>query len=432
MDTQLRAEDIAKTYVDADDPLEFIQKNLALKVNKTTVEPEPAPIQEAPKEVTAFPEDPYALLEESNTEVPKTEVGAEAEATTKEETSAEDQEEESPIEKKKNDKETNLRRVNKKLEAILEEKNQVLAEKEQVAQERDQLKQELENIKVGFAPQSKVDELVEEINTLKYYRDIVDFENSPEFKNTYQSRVDSAVANARRIAEEYGVDPRHLDKAAQIPNKLERNKYLKGIFGDEVAAHEARLAVEEYEQASIAAIEARKKPAEERERLRAEYAERQKKETAERLDKLVRETKSSWVESLKEMEDLDRYPDLNLKPNDPEHNKYVAPAVAEAAKEYAKFIKLLAELGVKELPKEAQKVLAKTFQTSRAYTLANESRNQYRAQLEEILNEQNKKRAYTRPGVGVSMPGNSSTQAQANDAPVPLKSKLDSFVKKFA
>jgi len=276
-----------------------------------------------------------------------------------------------------------------------------------VQQQLEVTKESLTKYESGEAVPEKVREYEQRINELERYEQLHNFRLSRQYRERYAEPLEQLKTEARQLAQEYAIDPSVLDKALSIENKKDYNQFLKKHF-DDLGAQEAKTILDKIKGIHVEMVEAEKQPAQELERIKQEQEHREQTEAAHRMQNLSNTVKSGWTEALTEMHTEGEYPELQLRENDPEHNKYVQPILDSAAAEYGKFIKLLAQSGVKELPKDVAKILAKRFQLSQAAAVISASRAQHYMRAEDLLSSSTRNRPYVRPQVGSTAPGNGS------------------------
>lgn len=289
----------------------------------------------------------------------------------------------------------NLRERSKELKKLLDEKEATLS----------QLQGEVERFRSGDGIPEEIKEQYEgRIKQLEQYERLHALKLSREYQTKFIEPGKKLKAEAEQIAKEYGVQPEIFNKALQIDNKRELNSYLRNYF-DDVGALEARDIVQKIKELKTEAARAEQEPGEALSRIQQEVQAREQQEAQARISRIVNTAKTGWQHSLTELTSSGEYPELMIKPNDENHNKVVRPIVESAAQEYGKFIKLLGEAGIKDLPEEATKILAKRFQLSQAASVMAASRASHYSRAEELLNETRKRESLTRPPIGASSDG---------------------------
>ena len=292
------------------------------------------------------------------------------------------------------------------------------------AEEKAQLAAELEQYKTGVVESQKLSEYEQQIEDLKQYQHLHNFKMSKEYRENYEKPLTELKDKAINIAVEYGVDPAVLDQAINIDNKKDQNAFLKRAFGDEVGALEARNALEAVRAKIDEVREAEKQPLLALERVRREIAEAEERQATQRIENLIGISKHGWTKALVAAREDGRFPELVMKANDPEHNKYSEPIIRSAATEYGKFIKFLGAYGIKELPEEVTAMIANRFLISEAAGVLAESRHQHRQRADELLDSNKKYNPLLRPQVGAM----NAAPAKPPSKPSSLTEGVDSLL----
>lgn len=239
----------------------------------------------------------------------------------------------------------------------------------------------------------------EKVSHLEKYQQLYDFRSSREYQEKYVQPLQVLEEDANKLVNDYQVEPEVFTAALGIENKRELNNYLKDHF-DDVGALEVKELITKIKDVQTRAAEAELVPKQELQRLQAERKEREERQSEQRINVISRSAQDGWVDAISEIHQEGLYPELTYKDNDEKHNAVVKPIIEEASKEFGKFITLLGHLGIKELPKDVAKGLAKRFQLSQGSPVMALSRANHYKNAQEIKDNAKRDAYYMRPPVG--------------------------------
>lgn len=311
--------------------------------------------------------------------------------------------------------------------------NQNKSELEAERTARAKLEADLEKFKTGEAIPDVLREKEEEIDRLKRYESLHGLKLSTEYQKKFVEPFNNSVAQAQSVAKDYGVEEDVVQEALHIDNKRELNAFLRAHF-DEVGALEMRKHIDAARAISNQAREAEQKPTESMSQLQQEYRAQQQEREAVRVRTIKGNAQSGWTTALRELMDSGEYPELTPT-GDPEHDKIVTEVRTKAASEYGKFVTMLGNSGVADLPPEAAKILAKRFQISQAGAIMAASRAHHHSRSEELIQESRRMAAMTRPQIGginngVPAAGGAMTTAKQSTVEDRAGALLDSVLSK--
>lgn len=427
------ASSIAAGLKDADDPLAFIKANLreapasdspALSVPRPVMEPDfsassDKPVETAPAAVDAVPPNPVtssitppepsqqtaqtASSQSSQPEAPETEA-----LDTSREGEAGVNDLLSEVAQPKKTKEDSMR----DLRAKIKEQRDLAEERARLIREREE---ELARYKEGVEIPQHIKERLEQVDKLERFRELHDFKSSRVYQDKFVKPMVQLQDKAVKIAKDYNVPTEVLNQALAISNKREQNTLLKRHF-DDVGAIEVRSILDDIQRVHEESAQAEAAPLKALETLQQEARVREEQEEQARRETIVRTSRGAWVDALTELQADDRYPELQVR-GEPEHDKYSKPIIDEAAKNFGQFVRLVGEKGIRDLPADAAKILAKNFLLASASSVAMVSRSAAYERAQEI--EQNAKRRATmfRPQFGsatITSPVVNSSQKPKN------------------
>jgi hypothetical protein len=380
------AAEIAANLKNGESPLDFINKNLRTAQNPLPASAEDAQINQiitdvktsqqlAPDVVQPTVSEPEKVLTPSPDAVQPATPAVETPTTTEENILPTDDMPDLLAEMVgKDGKLKSLAHLRKKavtLEKAVKEKDEVITT---LSQERDTFKQQIEEIPV----------LKERLKKTEYYEKLYDLEGTPEYKEKFLLPKAEKLEKLHALGKQYELPPEILNKATKLTNKRERNQFLVDHF-DELGAIEAKELIEDIQTIEANEITARQEPARTLEELRNETEVREAAQITKRITKIGESAHSGWTEALTELTQDALYPELTIREDAPEHNQYSRQILDNASSEYGKFVNLITSLGVKELPKEAAKIIAKRFQLSEAALVMAKSREHHYTESKNLL-----------------------------------------------
>lgn len=378
------AQQIAQNLQDATNPLDFITKNLQQPQPASTVvvprpEPQvqpissPLPGQQAaaqPTVLTTPDPEPPPLIQDPPKPEETSENALLAEIKNK-----------GP-----QDSIRDLRKKANELKTQVEEREAVTA----------QLQQELEKYKTGEALPDVVKQKEARISELEKYERLHALKLSPEYQRKYVEPLTQLREKALTLAKEYDVEPDILDEALGIESKRELNSYLREHF-DDMGALEVRDLIFKIRETDQAAQEAEREPAQSFEKIKEEFQREQAAVENRRINSITTNAQNGWVEALTELRAKGDYPELEM-------SEATAPIIQGASEEYGKFVTLLGRAGLKDLPAEAAKILAKRFQLSQAASITAQSRNAHYNRAQDVLATAQRHAPMVRPAIGGGTP----------------------------
>lgn len=422
---KISAAEVASALADADNPLDFIRNNLRAQPSIVVPRAEAVPPAPSPASQAANPQASPAPNETAPTQAPAqpsqtfvadTDFPFDSPSPVPPPTAAPsvppDQKKDEPAVTVEDDEDGEeiqnplLREVagdKKSAKINLKQMRKNYNETKQQLEERNALLEaaqaELQKYKTGEIVPETVQELQERIADLEEFEQLHNFRMSKEYRNKFLNPLNAKSEKARQLATNYNVDPAVLDAAMQQPKGRERNAFLKKHF-DDIGALEAKNILDEIESLRTEAQEAELEPGRHLQMLRQESEMNEATQEAERLERIKSNTRGGWLEGLNELRNTGEYPMLSLKEGDENHNKMAKPILEEASKEFGKFIRLLGEKGMKEIPAPVAKILAQRFLLSQLAPLSAASAMAHWKRADEVIKTSERITPFIRPALG--------------------------------
>lgn len=257
---------------------------------------------------------------------------------------------------------------------------------------------EVEKFKTGEAIPEVLKEKDQRIEELSHYEKLHGLKLSPEYQQKFVEPYNNTIARAAQLAKDYGVDDEVIQEALHIENKRELNSFLRSHF-DEVGTLEVRNLVDAARNISQQAQAAEQKPQDSMVKLRGEFQVQQREREEKRVTTIQDNAKNGWRESVKELASSGEYPELTRN-GDPEHDRIVNEVTTAAAAEFGKMVTLLGQGGVRDLPADAAKIMAKRYLMSQAAGIMSKSRAHHHSRSEELLSQSRRTAGMIRPQIG--------------------------------
>lgn len=414
-----------------DDPMDFVQKNLANlrqanashpanQGNQEAHEPEPQAVADTVKErietekaAQAVPQKLAKGQTQEQEIVPASADGArldapdldpdfdpQAETPVTEEAKTSDNTEvttDEGTEELTDSKEINFKKVRTKLS----ETTKALKEKEA---RNAELEAKIQAYETGAELPDVMSAKDEEIARLSRFEQLHSLKTSKAYKEAFITPIETAKAQLKAIAKDYGYPEGVIEQAINISNKAELNRFLARHF-DEVGALEVKGVVSKIQDIHSQAVQAETAPAQELARLEAQHAEAIEQQRNQEKSLIAQTSKRAWVDALLGIRAEGKVHELIPREGDTEHNeKFVKPILAAAATEYGKLVRALTDSGLKSLNPDAAKQLAAICQRAAASGTAFASRDALIKELEGYSNNSGT-RKYGRPALGGGLRG---------------------------
>jgi len=294
----------------------------------------------------------------------------------------------------------NFKKLRTKLKAVNSEKNQFKTELEN-------LRQKVADYETGLAVPEITAEQTRRIEELEIYEKLYNFKASPVYKKNFVEPITQEQTKLAELANEYGVGVEVLNAAFAATTTAETNRILSQHFTDDVGALEAKSIIKNIKKIQSDALEAEKEPAQSLARMQQENDRILAEQRAKANDSIVHTSKEGWSESLLTLREDTRFPEIVYREGDSEHNdKYVRPILTRAGQEYGKFVRVLAEHGLTELPKEVSIALARMTKLAHLSAVKAVENEHLRNRVAELESKLTTKHSVNRPGVNGTGGGN--------------------------
>lgn len=382
------ASGILSALKDADSPLAFIQANIrpkdipqqaaeeiTAKRHMEEAARSQAPVPEAPKKVEPeYDLNPKPKVEEAKKDAAQPTVPVPP----------------VPAPETGDDREENF----KKLRTKLGETTSALKEKDK---EIESLQSKVKRYENGEEFPDVIKKLQDENSKLSRYEKIVALKTSPEYEDKFIKPIGEIKTRLSTIAKDYGIPETAIERAINITNKRELNTFLSEHF-DDVGALEVKQLISNVQDIQTQAKAAEAEPSKVLEDLRIEHEGLKKQEQEKNINSIVTSSKDAWIDSLLRIRTEGKVRELIPKEGDEEYNKtYVEPILRTAGTEYGKLVRLLAENGLRSLPKDLGHAIARMVHLAFASSMSIEARERAEAEAEDLRKNSERTTRYGRP-----------------------------------
>lgn len=296
-----------------------------------------------------------------------------------------------------------LRDKVKGLETVVQEKETVLTD----VQAKNSKYETGEEIPEILKPK------LERLQELEKYEKLYALDSSPEFRELYLAPLEQAKEELNKFAEDYGIPKNVMEQISEMTNRRELNRALSDYCEDALGADEARRLIDSLNQKKAVVKEARNSAESTLNSLLSKNNEMYQMQEQERISHVKGVASSAWKEGIGELLSTGNYPELTIKDGDKDHNAISGPIIERAAGEFGKVMNILAAAGIKSIPKEAAKIIAKRFATSEAAPIIAASRGHFYQELQKLIGDGHNAAKYDRPPMGGLTNGSSSPAASS-------------------
>lgn len=263
--------------------------------------------------------------------------------------------------------------------------------------EYEPLKVKLSEYESGMAIPEILQEKDQRIAELEPFQKLYDLKSTSAYQEEFVKPMDLQQEALKVHASAHGVQDGLLQAAYSAENDREQNRILSAAYaGDTVAVLEAKNILNSMKgiqmKASAAEADAKNSLSE----FQAKSTELKIKQTQKRYDEAIVVSKDAWGESLRDLEQDDRFPEIKFREGDSEYNDMVKKFRMRAGQEFGKMVSDISQNGI---TKPVAIAIAKSNTLSHfAGYLANQNKVQAAriAELENALKESN---TFGRPGV---------------------------------
>lgn len=419
-----QARDILRTLETGDDPMDFIQKNLAKLQPEVEHHPEQVIKDVEAKRAAEQQED--SSVDADGFEVPVPDVMAHTAQSTQQpdldnqqseevqdggDTEQIPTEEESAVdgeEPGEGEDETNTTAENfKRLRGVVREAKKTISDRDKQVVE---LSRKLRKYESGEEHPNIVQELQERVNQLERYEQLMSLKTSPQYKEKFIRPLTEIKERLTEIAKDYEIPSEIMNEAMELDNRAELNRFLSSHF-DEIGALEVKQLVTQARDLEKQAKEAEKEPQNALERILQDADIAREERRRGELAVMGQTSKDAWIDSLIRIREEGDVSELIHREGDTEYNqKFVNPIIKKAATEYGKIVSILSENGLEKLPKDLAFALARMCQLAHASAVALHTRNNAVKYAEELENNVKRSTSYIRPQIGATNGGGQSSQ----------------------
>lgn len=234
--------------------------------------------------------------------------------------------------------------------------------------------------------------------TLEKYETLHAFKVSQEYENKFVKPLEGLTQSAKRLAEDYRVDPSVIDRAMKTTDRREQDRILVNHFGD-LGALEVKKVIGEMSSIQTQMAEAEKNPFQAFEAAKNEARMLRQRELEAGIKQIEVAGKNGWVNAIQKHSITGEFPELMIT-GDTEHDATVKPILQRASKEFSNVMKVLVAHGVKSLPPEVVEIMADRFMRSEAYGTAAQQRNEIARHNYDIQQQNAARAGFRRPGIG--------------------------------
>ena len=301
------------------------------------------------------------------------------------------------------DPKSNIKENFKKFRTKLKSLNQVNRDN---AAELEALRKKVKDYDDGLAVPEITQKQAERIEELEKYEKLHNFKGSAVYQEKFAEPLARDVEAVNKLAEDYKIDPSVLHAAYGAKSEQETNKLLLNAFKDDVGALDAKSLFRSMKKTQAEARAAEADIENSFTRMQQENDQLLFQKRVKANEAIKRVSKDSWAESLIELRKDSRFKEIQYVEGDTEHNeKYVRPILTKASQEYGRTIKILAEHGLTELPRELAMKFARSDQLAHYSAVLLEEKNNLQqevARLNKLVNDRGYGR---RPGVNNTSAG---------------------------
>lgn len=407
-----QADAIVKTFEHADNPLDFIRKNLEKLASQgidpahavpnqpiETSNPQPSlPLSQGQQ--SAEPAQPRPSSPDASQALSKVEASPGLSEPNAQPSSEEDivgqQEGASSLTE-------NIKNIRKSLNETKAKLHEKELELQKVVEERDKYR-------TGEVLPDKVKELETQVQTLSKFQALVDLETSPEYQETYVKPLNELNQKILSIAKDYEIPDEVINQALTINNQRDLNEFLLEHF-DAAGVLEVKTLINQTKNIQTQAEQAKKAPKEALNKLIAEGIQVKEQTIKQQKGVIAVKAKDAWFKSLEKIRADGSIPELIITGTNTEHDEKVAkPIVQAAATEYGKIVMKLAEAGLSNLTDELSDAIANMVLLAHASAVSIEQRNEAIRRYNEVESNSRRETSYTRPPLGGSFGTGQSVQ----------------------
>ena len=304
----------------------------------------------------------------------------------------------------------------KKLRTVLKEKSKALKE---VTKEKENLAKTVERYETGAALPQVLKEKEDEISRLSHFEKLHSLKTSKEYQDKYVKPLSNLRNKLNQIATDYELPPEELNKALDITNTAELNRFLSSHF-DDVGALEVKQVLNQMKELQSGAQQAESEPSKALQDLEQEHQRIEQFRVAERRQKIAGVSRDAWTDSLIQIREEGKIPELIMTESDTEHNEKIArPLLEAAAQQYGQIVRELADAGMEVLPPELARALSHMVLLAHASAVSVPTRDRAVREAEEVRRNADRTSSFWRPTLGRSGGGAPASSPNPNRSTSP-------------
>lgn len=284
-----------------------------------------------------------------------------------------------------------------------------------LSKQNDTYKTELEtarkrvtDFETGLVMPEMITQLQSRVEELSKYEEMVNLKKSPAYKKKFIDPLAAENEKLNTMAREYGVAPEVLAAARNAESVADSNRILSQAFRDNIGALEAKNIISNIKRIEREAKDAESSPSQAITAMQAEHEEYIRAEREREAGVIANTARDAWTDSISELRKDNRFPELQYRDGDTEHNeKVVLPILTRAGQEYGKLVKALVDNGLKSMPKEVSIAMSKMVQLAHQAGILAVERSKLSARVTELEGLLKDRHSTNRPGMN-NRPANST------------------------
>lgn len=266
--------------------------------------------------------------------------------------------------------------------------------------ELETTKKRLTDFETGLAMPETITQMQAKIEELSRYEEMVNLKKSPAYKRKYIEPLTAETEKLSTMAKEYGVAPEVLEAARNATSVADTNRILSQAFRDNIGALEAKGIIANIKKIEKEAAEAEKTPSQALAAIQSEHEQWAQAEREREVGVISNTARDTWTESIVELRKDPRFPELQFREGDTEHNeKVVLPIITRAGQEYGKIVKTLVDNGLRSMPREVGIAMSKMVQLAHQAGILAVERDKLSNRVKELEGLLKDRHSVNRPGM---------------------------------
>lgn len=342
------ANEIIRGFQHADDPLDFIQKNLRQKT----------PVQQPTQtQITPLPEPPKPQAQQPTTQTPATQdVPIPSPFQTKQEsptTPQPDVEVDEP-----DDIPADAALFNEKYKRLKTQYKDTKKSLKELESERESLKTRVARYESGEEFPDIIRQKEARIKELEPFEQLINLKKSPAYQEKITKPLTELNQKLSNYAKDYGLPDDVIQDALALTNQADLNSFLRDHF-DDVGALEVKQLIRDAQKVKTDAAAMEVEPQKALASMSQEYEAIKERQIQEKKGRIFNTSTGAWERAVTKVRQDGRIQALIPRANDPEFNeKYPKALTEKAAHEFGRLVNVLTEHGLEELPDDVAEALA--------------------------------------------------------------------------